>query len=149
MVLASWLIVITAFFAPQSTPLSPALNQTAPPSLDYDFFKARVQPIFLYKREGHARCYVCHRGSGTGNSYLQVLPPGATMWDDEQARKNFESVKRFVRPGDPMKSRLLTHPLKEEAGGDEFHGGGKHWTSQSDPEWQTLAAWVKGATLNN
>ena len=149
MVLASWLVVVTAFFAPQSAPSSTALNQTAPPALDYDFFKARVQPIFLYKREGHARCYVCHRGSGTGNTYLQVLATGAAMWDEEQARKNFESVKRFVRPGDPMKSRLLTHPLKEEAGGDEFHGGGKHWTSQSDPEWQTLAAWVKGATLNN
>ena len=59
-----------------------------------------------------------------------------------------ESVKRFVRPGDPMKSRLLTHPLRAEAGGDEFHAGGKHWASQNDPEWQTLLAWVNGATLH-
>jgi hypothetical protein len=147
--LASWLVVVAAFFLPQSAPASPAGSQPTPPALDFEFFKARVQPIFLYRREGHARCYVCHRGSGTGTSYVQVLSPGATTWNDEQARKNFESVKRFVRAGDPMKSRLLTHPLKQEAGGDEFHGGGKHWTSQNDPEWQTLAAWVKGATLHN
>jgi hypothetical protein len=148
---ARWLLILAAVLSPQAAPSlpppPPAPAQT--PALDFEFFKARVQPIFLYRREGHARCYVCHRGNGTGTSYLQVLPAGAAMWDDEQAQKNFESVKRFVRPGDPMKSRLLTHPLKEEAGGDEFHGGGKHWTSQSDPEWQTLAAWVKGATLHN
>jgi hypothetical protein len=148
MVLASWLVVLAAFFGPQS-PVQTAGAATAASPLDFAFFKARVQPIFLYKREGHARCYICHRGSGTGNTYLQVLPSGAAMWDEEQARKNFESVKRFVRPGEPLKSRLLTHPLKEEAGGDEFHAGGKHWTSQDDPEWQTLAAWIKGATLNN
>jgi hypothetical protein len=146
MLLAPWLVVVAAFFAPQSAPPAPAPAQ---PVLDFEFFKTRVQPIFLYKREGHARCYVCHRGSGTGNGYLQLLPPGATTWDEALARKNFDSVKRFVRPGDPMKSRLLTHPLGKEAGGDEFHGGGKHWTSQKDAEWQTLSAWVMGATLHN
>jgi hypothetical protein len=36
------------------------------------------------------------------------------------------------------------HPLAEEAGGDEFHGGGRHWTSQDNPEWKILAAWVSG-----
>ena len=148
---ARWLLILATVFLPQGAPSlpPPPPGPAQTPALDFEFFKARVQPIFLYKREGHARCYVCHRGNVTGTSYLQVLPRGAATWDDDQAQKNFESVKRFVRPGDPMKSRLLTHPLKEEAGGDEFHGGGRHWASQSDPEWQTLAAWVKGATLHN
>ncbi len=43
-------------------------------------------------------------------------------------------------------SRLLVHPLAEPAGGDFYHNGGKHWRSQSDPEWQTLKAWVLGRT---
>ena len=30
---------------------------------------------------------------------------------------------------------------------DPFHAGGKHWKSQNDPEWQTLAAWVRGEKL--
>ena len=33
------------------------------PTLDYEFFKTRVEPIFLKKREGHTRCYVCHEES--------------------------------------------------------------------------------------
>ena len=28
--------------------------------LSYDVFKTRVQPIFLAKRPGHARCVSCH-----------------------------------------------------------------------------------------
>jgi hypothetical protein len=125
--------------------ISPANPQSkAAPALDFEFFKARVQPLFLTKRPGHARCYVCH---STGTTFrLERLSPGATTWNDEQSRRNFESVKRLVVPGDWQASRLLTHPLAPEAGGDPFHSGGKHWDSQSNPEWQVLAEWVNGKT---
>jgi hypothetical protein len=113
-------------------------------SLDYTFFRDRVQPIFLAKRPGHARCIVCHDHT---NPRLQELSPGAITWSEEQSRKNFEAWQRVVAPGDPMASRMLMHPLAAEAGGDPFHAGGKHWTSQSDPEWQTLVAWVRTGTL--
>jgi hypothetical protein len=111
------------------------------PSLDFEMFKTQVQPIFLAKRPGHARCISCH-ASGTPLR-LQPLPPGRTMWNDEESRKNFEAVRRVVVPGS-MKSMLLVHPLAEQAGGDFFHNGGKHWTSQNDPEWQVLKTWVVG-----
>ena len=111
-------------------------------NLDYEFFKTKVQPIFLAKRPGHARCVSCH-SQGTPLR-LQELSPGATSWNEEQSKKNFDVVRKFVNPNDPMKSMLLIHPLAMPAGGDLFHNGGKHWTSQSDPEWQTLLAWAKG-----
>jgi hypothetical protein len=115
--------------------------QPASPSLDYETFKTKVQPIFLAKRPGHARCVSCH-SSGTPLR-LQPLSPGSATWNEEQSRKNFEAVKRVAQPGN-AKSMLLVHPLAEQAGGDFFHNGGKHWDSQSDPEWQTLKAWVAG-----
>src|SRR5678815_4562021 len=65
-------------------------------------------------------------------------------WTEEQSRKNFEAVRLKVIPGNPNSSRLLLHPLAPEAGGDPSHDGGRHWTSKNDPEWQTLAAWVRG-----
>jgi hypothetical protein len=112
-----------------------------PSTLDYAYFRDKVQPVFLAKRAGHARCVSCH---SNGTPRLQELSPGATTWNEEQSRKNFEAWRRAVVPGDAKASRLLMHPLAESAGGDLFHSGGKHWQSQSDPEWQALAAWVRG-----
>src|ERR1043165_227956 len=89
-------------------------------SLDFDYYRTRVEPIFLKKRPGHARCVVCHAASN--NAFrLQPLPAGSTNWTEEQSRRNFEVVSRLVTPGDPTTSRLLLHPLSAEAGGDRFH----------------------------
>src|SRR5262245_1941940 len=120
---------------------TPAPSATAA-SLDYEFFKTRVQPIFLAKRAGHARCIACHAGATPLR--LEPLTPGATNWTDEQSRKNFAAMARLVKSASPQ-SRLLVHPLAEAAGGDFYHNGGKHWSSQSDPEWQTLKTWVLGS----
>lgn len=113
----------------------------AAPALDFAYFRERVQPIFVTKRPGHARCVSCHV-AGTPMR-LQPLTAGTSTWSEEASRKNFDAVRRAVVPGS-MTSALLIHPLATEAGGDLFHSGGKHWTSQDDPEWQTLAAWVRG-----
>lgn len=131
--------------------LSANLTGFAPPqeaapakaTLNYDFFKTKVQPIFLTKRPGHARCIACH-GQETTPLDLQPLPAGRTTWTEAESRKNFEAVGHFVAPGN-LKSKLLLHPLEEKAGGDFYHNGGKHFASQNDPEWQTLKAWVMGA----
>ncbi len=129
-----WAVFLAALNAQQAA---------SPASLDFEFFKTRVQPIFLAKRPGHARCIACH-GSGTPLR-LQPLRPGATSWTDEESRRNFEAVRRVVVPGS-LKSLLLVHPLEEQAGGDFFHNGGKHFKSQDDPEWQILKAFVLGRT---
>jgi len=92
---------------------SPAPPPATASSLDYAFFRDRVQPIFLAKRPGHARCVECH---DNGSPRLQELSPGATTWNEEQSRKNFEAWQRVVVPGDPMASRLLMHPLAGGAG---------------------------------
>jgi hypothetical protein len=111
-------------------------------SLDFDGFKAKVQPLLAEKRPGHARCITCH---STGTAFRLVrLPAGRTDYTDDESRKNFAAVTRVVLPGVPLKSRLLTMPLAHDAGGTEFHPGGKHWDSQTDPEWKAMADWVKG-----
>ena len=122
-----------------------AQQPASPSSLDFEFFKTRIQPILMAKREGHARCISCH-SAGTPMR-LQPLAPGSATWTEEESRKNFDVIRLRVVPGNPAKSRLLLHPLAEAAGGDPIHDGGKHWQSQDDPEWQTLAAWVRGQTV--
>jgi hypothetical protein len=120
-----------------------AQQPAAPATLDYEYFKLRVQPVFLARRPGHARCVACH-GSGTPLRF-QPLAPGAATWSEDESRKNFDAIRRVAQPGN-LKSRLLTHPLEEQAGGDFFHNGGKHFSSQNDPEWQVLKAFVMGQT---
>ncbi len=113
------------------------------PALDFEAFRTRIQPVFLKKRTGLARCYVCH-SQGTP-LVLQQLSPGRDAWDEEQSRKNFDAIRRVVVPGNPQSSMLLMMPLANEAGSKLFHPGGKHWTSQDDPEFRLIADWIRGA----
>ena len=119
-----------------------ASSQAPSPTLDYGFYKAKVEPIFLTKKAGHTRCVVCHEGSNN-NFNLQKLE--GTSWTEAQSRRNFEMVEKLVNPGDPETSLLTHHPLAPEAGGDAFHSGGRQFGSKDDPDWKTLAAFVNGA----
>ena len=114
----------------------------APPRLDFDFFRECVQRIFLDKRPGDVECVHCH-DSGARN-FARAIPEGREFWNQQESRGNFAIIRRYVEPGHPMMSRFLTHPLSPEAGGDGFHGGPRRWASPEDPEWQMLAAWVRG-----
>ena len=40
--------------------LMTAALQPASPQLDFEFFRTRVEPIFLERKEGFTRCVVCH-----------------------------------------------------------------------------------------
>src|ERR1700719_850213 len=151
-----WLCIAgcTAVFAVVSTPIllgakeessAPAQNQQSDSrtssSLDFKIYRARIEPIFLEMRQGNVRCYDCHSVINT-RLRLQPLTAGDSTWSEEQSRQNFEVVSRLVTPNEPMKSRLLLHPLAPEVGGDPTHTGGKFWASRNDPEWQMIAAWV-------
>jgi len=113
-------------------------------ALDFDFFKANVEVIFVKERPGHARCYACHSEPGR-IFHLEKLSAGSIAWTGEQSRRNFQTISRLVTPGNPYTSLLLIHPLAVEAGGDGFHSGGRQFETQNDPDWLTLAEWVRGA----
>src|SRR3989449_4786966 len=144
------LFIITAALLIQgpATVMLRAQEGAAPAAtrLDFEFFKTKVQPIFLAKREGHARCVACH-SKGTPMR-LQALSAGATTWNEEQSRKNFQVVTPRVIFRNLTESRLLVHPLLAEGGGDFYHSGGKHWNSFLDPKWQILANSVCGRKPN-
>src|SRR5437764_13442275 len=118
----------------------------AKPTLDYDFYKARVEPLFLKKKAGHTRCVVCHSES---NNFFKLEPmsSGAKAWNEAQSRKNFETVSKLVNPGEPMVSRLLMHPLPPEGGGEVFHPGARPFMSVGGTAWPTMRACCDGATL--
>ncbi len=111
-------------------------------TLDFETYRTKVEPIFLKKKPGHARCIVCHEGTRTALQ-LQGLAEGQKTFTPEQSKKNYDAiVMRVVNKKDPAKSALLMHPLAGDAGGDDFHSGGRQFTSKNDPDWKILAAWV-------
>ena len=112
-------------------------------ALDYDFYKSRIEPIFLKKRPTHGRCYVCHAESNNALR-LEKISAGSRGWSEEQSEKNFRRVAALVVPGEPEKSKLLLQPLAPEAGGSAFHSGGRQFASKNDPDWEILAQWVRG-----
>jgi hypothetical protein len=130
-----------------SMPASSTASSATEATLDYEFFKTRVEPIFMKKRPTHARCYVCHEGANHAFK-LSKLSPGNTTWTEEESRRNFDMASQLVNPGDPLGSMLLHHPLAPEAGGDAFHSGGRQFESQKDADWQTIADWVRGRKAN-
>ena len=112
-------------------------------TLDYEVYKASVEPIFITKRPGYTRCVVCH--AGANNSFrLERVPADSKTFTEEQSRKNFETASRLVVPGKPDDSHLLVYPLVPEEGGAAYHSGGRQWPSKSDPNWQAIARWVNG-----
>ncbi len=121
-----------------------AASAASAQSLSYEVYKTKVEPIFLEKREGHARCVVCHAEANNGFR-LQAWGPETKAWTEEQSRKNFEVVSKLVVPGNPDASKLLHHPLAHEAGGDEFHSGGRQFTSKDQPEYKAIADWIRTA----
>ena len=133
LVAAAALVVIAPFASAQS--------------LDYEVFKNRVEPIFLKRRSpNHARCYACHeKVKHFSGLMLESLPPGATFWTEEQSRLNFATVSKLVVPGNLNASMFPMHPLAPEAGGDvHVHNGGRQFESQDDPDFKTIADWIRG-----
>src|ERR1700729_834950 len=118
-------IIAAAMFALASTWIVPLAG-----TVDYDFYKAKVQPIFLAKRPGHAPCVMCH-AEANNMLRLEKLPDGQATWTEDQTRKNFDTVAKIVQAvDDPLTAKILVHPLAPEAGGDAFHSGGRQFASK-------------------
>ena len=138
-----WSVLLVASTAMQVAVVSGAASQPKP-SLDFEFYRSRVEPVFLKKKSGLTRCVVCH--ADANNEFrLQKLAPGSSSWTEEQSRRNFETVSKLVNPGDPVTSRLLQHPLAPESGGGAYHSGGRQFPSMNDADWKVLAQWINGA----
>ena len=77
--------------------------------------------------------------------WLRSVPgEGRTTWNEEEARQAFRVIARLIVAGNPVQSRFLLKPLHPDGGGSYAHNGVRRWQNRDDPEWQMLAAWVRG-----
>ena len=143
-------VAVVTLLAPASFLLaqSDEPNTSAGARLDYEFFKARIEPIYLKQRSpDHARCIACHvKYKHPRGMSLEPLSPGSDFWTEEQSRRNFLTVSKLVVPGKVDASMFPMHPLAPEAGGDALHphSGGRQFESQNDSDFQIIEAWIRG-----
>jgi hypothetical protein len=72
-----WTTVMLCASAPSGKKQSGEARGARAPAaqtVDFEFFKARVEPTFLKKQPTHARCYVCHAESATGFRQERLVP---------------------------------------------------------------------------
>ena len=121
----------------------PAELFTPPPEpvLDFEFYSTCVQRMYRNPRYGQLSCEQCHAGGFTG---FAPRAANGTAWTEEEARRGFDAIQRLILPGNPIESRWLLKPLHPDAGGSYTHNGVRRWQSRDDPEWQMMAAWVRG-----
>ena len=113
----------------------------AGPALDFEFFRACVQPVFASPREGHIRCSNCHAAGQIG---FAPVPQDGNSWSEQEARRAFSTIGRLIINGNPEQSRFLLKPLHPDGGGSYTHNGPRRWQTRDDPEWRMLAQWVRG-----
>ena len=122
----------------------PADRYVPPPAppVDFEFFRSCVQSVFSTPREGHIRCSNCPNTGLIG--FAPVPAEGRSQWNEDDARQAFRVIARLIVAGNPEKSRFLLKPLHPDGGGSYAHNGPRRWQTRDDPEWQMLAAWVRG-----
>ena len=79
-------------------------------ALDYDFYKARVQPLFLEKRDGSRPL----RDLPRRQHHAAPAAPsrGSDGWTEEQTRQNFEAAKAMVVPGQSGREQAAASPAR-------------------------------------
>lgn len=127
--------------------LSRARTSTPPRTLDYAYFKDKIQPILQRPgRDGNA-CVQCH---ATHAIFKLNPPPPNGQYTEEQLRENYRSALKVVDVLEPEKSLILRKPTStsESEGVIDSarisHGGGLRWGTDSD-EYRTILEWINGA----
>ena len=124
-------------------------QSTAASGLDFEVYRTRIEPIFLKERapnEGAGMCVNCHariatrhaaaaavrgrEGAGRRSSRGRISKP----WHVSSSRvTSSEERARHSSAGAGRRRRRRSTP------------GGKFWTTQDNPEWQAVSAWMKSA----
>ena len=111
-------------------------------AVDFQYYRSCVQPqVLSVGKYGQLPCTSCHAGGQAGFDPVSASGGALTV---AEARQGFEVLQRLILPGDPVQSRFLLKPLHPDDGGAYAHNGVRRWRTWGDPEWQTLAAWVRG-----
>ncbi|HTN42936.1 MAG TPA: hypothetical protein VMN77_03975 [Nitrospiria bacterium] len=114
-------------------------------SLDYDEFKANIQPVFDSRGCSNSNCHYRDKNnpnSGGPGGSLRIFNCKTDPCTEDQFRANFDSASGMTDIANPAGSKLLLKPLAVSAGGIQ-HLGGDIFPNTSDPDYLTILSWIQ------
>ena len=121
--------------------------------LDYEYFKAHIQPILTAKGSDGLACVNCHANH---TIFKLVEPDEYGVLAEAHIRGNYSAAIGVVNLKDPQSSLLVNKPTSRDdsAGiGDSqrfSHGGDLRWaTGMNSPEYRTILRWIQGERLGS
>lgn len=118
--------------------------------LDYDYFVAKVQPLFAVKGGDGQACALCHHT----HTIFRLSRPGKDGgFTPQQSREHYRAALKVIDLARPANSLILRKPLADAAQEGVLdqktlsHGGGVRWGGTEDPAYRTILAWINGARL--
>ncbi len=81
----------------QSLPADRYVAKADPP-IDFEFFRACVQPVFANPREGHIKCSNCHAAGLIG---FAPVPENGSTWNEQEAKRAFSTITQVDSPRQP------------------------------------------------
>lgn len=120
-------------------------QQTDSGSLDFDVFKASIQPIFDQRGCSQGNCHYRDKNDpfsgGPGGSF-QIYNCTIDPCSDDQYRSNYDSASGLSDLANPTNSKLLLKPLAQSAGGIQ-HLGGDIFVTTTDPDYLSILGWIQ------
>jgi HEAT repeat protein len=132
--------------------LSEALQDVKPGSvLDFNYFVAKIEPILATTGADGKACVMCH----ASHVIFKLEPPNAEgQFSPQDSEDNYKYAMRVVNIADPQHSLILIKPTRptDSAGNVAdylaTHNGGQRWPgNESSWQYETILAWIRGATL--
>jgi mono/diheme cytochrome c family protein len=107
--------------------------------LDPAFYEQRIAPIV------HENCAECHANPRKRLGKHFLVPAKGRKIRERHHRRNLETLRRYITPGDPSSSLWLLKALGPAQGGVEH--GGKQRIRINSPEYGAMVDWINGASI--
>jgi hypothetical protein len=114
-------------------------------SLDYDAFKANIQPVLDRRGCSNSKCHYRDKANpsngGPGGSF-RIFNCTDDPCSEDQFRANYDSASGMCDISNSTNSKILLKPLAVSAGGIQ-HLGGDIFLNATDPDYLTILSWIQ------
>ena len=120
------------------------VRRAADTTLDYEYFKAKVQPIFLTKRAGPCALRDVPRRRQQHAEAAEASRRARRAWGEEDTRKNFDTVSKIIHAvDDPLTAQDPDPPARPRGGRRRLPLRRPAVRQPNDPHWKTITDWPR------